>query len=73
MSSLPCISGKKAVQAFEKAGWMYRGQVGSHIVLTKKGERVNLSIPNHKELGQGTLRKLIRYSGLTVEEFIKLL
>ena len=46
---------------------------GCHIVLTKPGERVNLSVPDHQELAAGTLRKLIRHSGLTVEEFVKLL
>jgi len=35
--------------------------------------RVNLSIPQHKELSVGTLRALIRCSGLTVEEFLTLL
>lgn len=73
MSGLPHISGKEALHAFEKAGWVYRGQVGSHIVLPKPGERVNLSVPNHKELALGTLHKLIRYSGLAVDEFVKLL
>lgn len=33
----------------------------------------HLSIPNHKELGKGLLRGLIRDAGLTVEEFINLL
>ncbi len=31
---------------------------------------VSLSIPDHRELAPGTLRKLIRYAGLTVQEFI---
>jgi len=35
--------------------------------------RVNLSIPQHKELSIGTLRVLIRNAGLTVEEFIGLI
>jgi predicted RNA binding protein YcfA (HicA-like mRNA interferase family) len=47
------ISGKEALKAFEKAGWRFRGQVGSHAVLTKEGERANLSIPQHKELSVG--------------------
>ncbi|MHB2008798.1 MAG: type II toxin-antitoxin system HicA family toxin [Acidobacteriaceae bacterium] len=29
------------------------GQVGSHVVMTKPGERANLSIPQHKELPLG--------------------
>jgi predicted RNA binding protein YcfA (HicA-like mRNA interferase family) len=67
------ISGREAVRAFERAGWQVIGQVGSHIVLIKPGLRVNLSIPQHKELSLGTLRALIRNAGLTVEEFLDLL
>jgi hypothetical protein len=42
-------------------------------MLVKAGERANLSIPQHKELSIGTLRALIRHSGLTVDEFLALL
>jgi len=73
MSRLPRISGREAVKAFEKLGWELKGQVGSHMILIKKGSPVNLSIPNHKELAPGTLRKLIRYADITVEEFTTLL
>ena len=73
MSYLPQISGKEAVKAFKKVGWVFRGQVGSHLVLTKPGVAVNLSVPNHKELAPGTLRKLIRFADLSVEAFIALL
>ena len=73
MGKLSNISGKKAVKAFEKAGWKKMGQVGSHLVMIKIGRNVNLSIPQHKELSVGTLRALIRNSGLTVDEFLKLL
>jgi hypothetical protein len=31
------------------------------------------TIPNHKELDRGTLRAIIRQTGLTVEEFVALL
>jgi len=73
MGRLSNISGKEAVRAFQKAGWQPLGQVGSHLVMVKRGLRVNLSVPQHKELSVGTLRALIRNSGLTVEEFLKLL
>jgi predicted RNA binding protein YcfA (HicA-like mRNA interferase family) len=73
MGTLANISGKEAVKAFGKAGWQTVGQVGSHLVMTKSGQRANLSIPQHKELSVGTLRALIRYSGMTVDEFISLL
>ena len=41
--------------------------------MIKPGIRVNLSIPQHKELAKGTLRALIRNAGLTVDEFMQLL
>jgi predicted RNA binding protein YcfA (HicA-like mRNA interferase family) len=73
MSKLGNISGKDAAKAFKKAGWQTLGQVGGHLLMVKPGVRVNLSIPQHKELSVGTLRALIRNVGLTVEEFLKLL
>jgi predicted RNA binding protein YcfA (HicA-like mRNA interferase family) len=73
MSRLSNLSGKQAVKAFQKAGWQPVGQVGSHLVMIKPGVRVNLSIPQHKELSVGTLRALIRHAGLTVDEFLELL
>ena len=73
MSRLGSISGKEAARAFEKAGWQAIGQVVSHLVMVKPGIRVNLSIPQHKELSVGTLRPLIRSAGMTVDEFLSLL
>jgi predicted RNA binding protein YcfA (HicA-like mRNA interferase family) len=73
MGKLGNISGKEAVKAFAKAGWKTMGQVGSHVVMTKPGERANLSIPQHKELSVGTLRALIRAADLSVDEFLELL
>ena len=72
MPRLPAISGKKAVDAFEKAGWQVTRREGSHIILTKAGMPTVLSIPDHREVRRGTLRSLIRKAGLSVEEFITL-
>lgn len=73
MGTLSNISGKEAAAAFMRAGWTSRGQVGSHLVLTKTGMKANLSVPQHKELSVGTLRALIRNAGLSVDDFLKLL
>jgi len=73
MGTLANISGKEAVKAFTKAGWQAVGQVGSHLVMTRSGQRANLSIPQHKELSVGTLRSLIRSAGISVDDFLKLL
>ena len=72
MPELPVVSGRSAARVFERAGWEFRRQVGSHMILTKPGSIVSLSVPDHRELAPGTLRKLIRLSGLTIEEFVKL-
>jgi predicted RNA binding protein YcfA (HicA-like mRNA interferase family) len=73
MGKLSNISGKEAAKAFGRAGWEIVGQVGSHLVLTKAGERANLSIPQHKELSVGTLRSLIRSAAMSVDQFLALL
>jgi len=73
VGALGNISGREAAKAFQKAGWRIAGQVGSHLVLVKEGVRANLSVPLHKELATGTLRSLIRNSGLTVDAFLALL
>jgi len=39
---LPVISGKKARRAFEKAGWEFMRQRGSHMILSKPGVDGNL-------------------------------
>lgn len=70
MASLPVLSGQEVVRAFESFGWAAARQRGSHIVMTKEGEIITLSVPNHKEIARGTLRSLIRSANLTVDEFI---
>ncbi|MDN5848217.1 MAG: type II toxin-antitoxin system HicA family toxin [Nitrococcus sp.] len=39
--------------------------------MVKEGYVATLSIPEHKEVAQGTLRSLIRSAGRTVAEFTK--
>ena len=69
MPELPVVSGRDARQVFERLGWTFRRQTGSHMILTKAGSIASLSIPDHRELAPGTLRKLIRAAGISVEEF----
>lgn len=69
MSELPSISGHDAVKAFGRAGFELARQRGSHAILKKEAHPVLLSVPLHDKLKRGTLRHLIRDSGLSVEEF----
>jgi predicted RNA binding protein YcfA (HicA-like mRNA interferase family) len=73
MSKLPRVSGRECVQALQKAGFLFRRQEGSHIILRRQQPLTQLVVPDHKELDRGTLRAIIRQSGLTVEEFRELL
>jgi len=73
LPKLPVISGRQARRVFESAGWTFNRQRGSHMILTKPGLPINLSVPDHHELDRGLLRGLIRDAGMTVEQFTQLL
>lgn len=73
MSRLPRVSGKACVKALTKAGFHFIRQKGSHIVMRKNNPFVQLVVPEHAELDRGTLRAIIKQSGLSVDDFIKLL
>ena len=73
MPKLPIISGIDLVKVFAKLGYEKDHQTGSHIILRHKDPpHRRLTIPNHSELAKGTLRAIIRQSGLTREEFLNL-
>ncbi|MCP4266387.1 MAG: addiction module toxin, HicA family [Candidatus Brocadiaceae bacterium] len=74
MSKLPVISGKLLCRVLEKIDYQKDHQTGSHIILrSNKAPYRRLTIPNHKEIAKGTLRSIIRQSGLTLDEFKNLL
>lgn len=72
MARLPVISGIRFVRAMEQIGYIWDHTEGSHMILVH-GERQRLSVPNHRELGRGILRALVRDAGLTREEFFQIL
>ena len=72
MSGLPRISGRDCVKILGKAGFYFKRQHGSHIILRRDNPYAQVTVPDHKELDRGTLRSIIRQSGLSIDEFIKL-
>ena len=73
MSKLPRVSGREVVRAFARAGYEVDRQRGSHVVLRHRDPpHRRLVVPDHREVAKGTLRKLIREAGLTVDEFLEL-
>ena len=73
MTRLPVVSGRQAAAAFERDGWEVARQESSHVTMKKRGVRFLLTVPLGKELDAGTLRRLVRDSGLTVAQFQRLL
>ena len=73
MSKLPRISGQECVKALKRLGFEFKRQEGSHIVLRREQPFAQVVIPDHKELDRGTLRGIIRFAGISVEKFIRLL
>lgn len=72
MGRLSGISGRRAVKAFERAGFEARPGAGSHVVLKKEGFP-NLVIPLHRSLSPYLLRSQIKRAALTEDEFLELL
>ena len=73
MTRLPQISGQECVNALVRAGFHVRRQRGSHIIMQRDEPVAQLVVPDHRELDRGTLRGIIRQSGLSAEEFRALL
>lgn len=74
MSVLPRVSGKEVVKALARVGYEQDRQRGSHIVLRQLSyPHRRITVPDHKEIAKGTLRSIIRETGLTVDEFKALL
>jgi predicted RNA binding protein YcfA (HicA-like mRNA interferase family) len=74
MAKLPIVSGMTLVRALERAGYLVDRQRGSHIMLRRKDPPYRrLTVPNHKEVAKGTLRRIIGDAGLTTDELVELL
>jgi len=70
MPGMPVLSGQDLARPLEILGWSIVRQRGSHMIMTREGSLVTLSVPNHKTIAGGTLRSIVRLAGLTMEEFL---
>jgi len=72
MAKLPALKPKEVIKVLERAGFSFARQKGSHRIYVKGN--IGITVPYHnKDLKKGTLRHIIKQSGLTVEKFLKLL
>jgi predicted RNA binding protein YcfA (HicA-like mRNA interferase family) len=65
--ALPVVSGRRAIKALTKAGFLVVGRKGSHIKLKKQvGDRVFVvMVPDHDELVLGTLKSILGQAALS--------
>lgn len=71
-SDLPLASGERHAKAFERCGWIRlarRGR-GSHILLSRPGVPVTLSIPDHREVKRAVIAKLLKAAGVDEREYL---
>ena len=73
MPRLPRISGREAIRALERLGFVQVRQRGSHAVLRKETPTgaVGCSVPVHDELAVGTLSSILKQAQVTPEEFLE--
>ncbi len=74
MQKLPRLSGKEVIKILAKQGFKAIRQSGSHVFLLKEipqGKKHTV-VPLHREIDKGTLLEIIRQTGFTKEEFLRL-
>jgi predicted RNA binding protein YcfA (HicA-like mRNA interferase family) len=67
------LSGNEVVKALERAGFYFKRQKGSHIVLRRDNPFAQVVVPDHKSIDTGTLASIIDGADLSTEDFIKFL
>lgn len=70
MPRLANISGRKAVKAFLKFGYIHVHTSGDHAIL-QKPEAPTLSILLHKEVAPFLLKSQIKRANIKLEDYIK--
>lgn len=74
MAKLPTdVSGRDVRAVLERAGFVFRRQTGSHMILRRDDPFARAIVPDHKQVRTGTLRRIIADAGMTVEQFMELL
>ncbi len=74
MLQLPTgLSGREVRTALERAGFIFRRQTGSHMILRRENPYARAIVPDHKQIRAGTLRRIIADAGISLERFRQLL
>jgi len=74
MAKLPTdLSGRDVRAALERAGFVFRRQNGSHMILRRAEPYARVVVPDHKQVRAGTLHRIVADAGMTVDQFMQLL
>jgi predicted RNA binding protein YcfA (HicA-like mRNA interferase family) len=71
---LPTVTGPELVRVLERAGWECVRMRGSHAVMIHRDVSSTVPVPTHagRDLPLGTLRAILRETGISPEEFSRL-
>jgi predicted RNA binding protein YcfA (HicA-like mRNA interferase family) len=69
---LPVVSGEDLIRVLRRFGYEVVRQKGSHVRLRNESapERLPVTVPLHKELAKGTLKNILKDSGISIDELI---
>ena len=74
MARIPTdLSGQEVRRALQRAGFVFRRQRGSHMVLGRDAPPARVVVPDHRQIRKGTLRQILQDADLAVVEFLDLL
>jgi predicted RNA binding protein YcfA (HicA-like mRNA interferase family) len=71
VGKLRVLSGQEVCDILEQHGFVQVRQRGSHCIMQRVGDdgATTIAVPDHDELKMGTLRSIIRQSGVSRSEF----
>jgi predicted RNA binding protein YcfA (HicA-like mRNA interferase family) len=74
MGRLSGFTSAEVIRKIRSAGFVFdRSAKGSHEIWLHTKSRFRVTVPNHPgDIPEGTVRAIVRQSGLTVEEFLDL-
>jgi predicted RNA binding protein YcfA (HicA-like mRNA interferase family) len=67
------VPARDLICALQRAGFAVDRQTGSHITLIRESPKARVTVPNHKAIKSGMLKRILNDTGLSVEQFIELL
>jgi len=72
--ALPAVTGREVLKALSAAGFVQVSIKGSHVKLAHPdGRRTVVPVHGSRGIPRGTLASILRQTGLTVSEFVRLL